>query len=473
MPDSAPLLERAFDHVPDEGSYRADRIEGNLPDWIRGSYYLNGPARFGRNGIRYRHWLDGDGMVCALHFSGSQVTWAARFVRSMKYSTEEREARAIFRTFGTAFEGDRMKRGIALESPVNVSVYPFCGRLLAFGEQGLPWALDPVTLETQGLFDFGGALNEVSPFSAHPKFDPGTGEMYNFGVGFGAREPALNLYRFAADGHLVSRRRVALEHAASIHDFALTSRFAVIYEGPYVLDMSRLMAGNTLLDSLDWQPDKPAVLLVIDRESGQPAARIQLDSGYVLHLIHAFDSGGRVTTDLLLLDRPVYDEYQPVPELFRTVSRGRPVRLVADLESGRIVETRSLAYDLAPDFPNVDARRFGHDCSDFWMTGISAAGQTGRKFFDQLVHARWDCERVCDVWQAPPGQYIGSEPVFIADPRHETNGVVVVHLFDAAANRSRFAVFDAAKVAAGPIASIELEAPIHLAFHGCFAGATA
>jgi hypothetical protein len=39
-------------------------------------------------------------------------------------------------------------RDLALASPVNVSVYPVAGRLLAFGEQGLPWELDPVTLET-------------------------------------------------------------------------------------------------------------------------------------------------------------------------------------------------------------------------------------------------------------------------------------------------------------------------------------
>jgi len=37
-----------------------------------------------------------------------------------------------------------------LEPPVNVSVYPFAGSLLAFGEQTLPYELDPVTLETRG-----------------------------------------------------------------------------------------------------------------------------------------------------------------------------------------------------------------------------------------------------------------------------------------------------------------------------------
>ena len=59
-----------------------------------------------------------------------------------------------------------------LEPPKNVSVYPFDGKLLAFGEQAIPMDLDPVTLETKGYYDFHGALNEVTPFAAHAKTDP-------------------------------------------------------------------------------------------------------------------------------------------------------------------------------------------------------------------------------------------------------------------------------------------------------------
>ena len=137
-------------------------------------------------------------MVCALRFERGRVCFTNRFVRSHKFVAEETAGRPIFRTFGTAFEADQIKRGIALESPVNVSVYPYGGRLLAFGEQGLPWELDPLTLETRGVFTFGDRLNDVSPFSAHPKFDPATGEMFNFGVSFSATQPRLNVYRFGA-----------------------------------------------------------------------------------------------------------------------------------------------------------------------------------------------------------------------------------------------------------------------------------
>jgi carotenoid cleavage dioxygenase len=52
--------------------------------------------------------------------------------------------------------------------------------LLALKEDSPPYALDPNTLETLGLYTFGGQLKSRT-FSAHPKFDPDTGEMIVFG----------------------------------------------------------------------------------------------------------------------------------------------------------------------------------------------------------------------------------------------------------------------------------------------------
>jgi len=171
-PDLAPHLERLFDRVPEEGSYRIQPASGTLPPGLRGTYYVNGPGRFGRGEVVYRHWLDGDGLVCSLRFdqdeeaAGGGVRFTRRFVRSAKWRDEEAAGRSLYRTFGTAFPGDRLVRGIAIASPANVSVYPFAGRLLAFGEQGLPWELDAETLETRGEHTFGRRLNPVAPFSA-------------------------------------------------------------------------------------------------------------------------------------------------------------------------------------------------------------------------------------------------------------------------------------------------------------------
>jgi all-trans-8'-apo-beta-carotenal 15,15'-oxygenase len=102
------LLQRAFSLNVSEQSYTIEAIEGEIPTYLRGTYYLNGPARFSRGDLRYLHWLDGDGMVCALRFEPRQVRFTNRFIRSHKFVAEEAAGRPIFRTFGTAFESNRL-----------------------------------------------------------------------------------------------------------------------------------------------------------------------------------------------------------------------------------------------------------------------------------------------------------------------------------------------------------------------------
>jgi all-trans-8'-apo-beta-carotenal 15,15'-oxygenase len=473
--DHAPGLERAF--VAPAEQRCEPRIEGVIPPFLRGTYYLNGPARFERGDLRYRHWLDGDGMVCALRFADGGdnrgATFTSRYVRGTRLAEEEAAGRALYRSFGTAFPGDRLVRGVALESPLNVSIYPWEGRLLAFGEQGLPWELDPETLETRGPFNFGGAVNPISPFAAHPKIDPETGELFNFGVNFTSAQPSLNLYRFHADGRLVYRRRLPIAVPASLHDFCLSGKYVIFHLGPYLLDMSRLGEGSTLMDSLRWEPERGSELLIVRREDGEAVATVPVGKRYVLHGINAFETEGRLIVDVVELDRPVYDQYL-LPGLFADVGPGRPVRFIidvpsTDLSSATLVETREIAYDLAPDFPAIDPALAGKPYDDLWMLGISRTGRPGRKFFDQVVHLSWAHPQSPEIWQAPAGWYLGGEPAFAANP--EGGGAVICQRFDAATGESAFLIFDAFRVEAGPVAVVPLETPVHLGFHAVFAPA--
>jgi len=475
--DCAPGLERAFAAVPAERDVRL-AVEGRIPGYLRGSYYANGPARFRRGEFAYRHWLDGDGMVAALHVTGGaeprsepEIRFVARFVRSAKWEAEEAAGAPLFRAFGTGFPGDRLVRGVALESPVNVSAFPYGGALLAFGEQGLPWELDPLTLATRGPYTFGGALNPLSPFAAHPKIDPATGELFNFGISFSAERPQLNLYRFDAAGRLAYRRRLPLDWASSLHDFCLAPRHAVFYLAPYLLDMTLLAGGRTLMESLAWHPERGSRLAVVSRETGELIATLPVGERYSLHGINAFEAAGRLVVDVLELDRPVYDQYEEVPHLFRDVAPGRPVRFELDLATGRLADRREIAYDRAPDFAAIDPRRFGHPYDDLWLLGISTQGRPGRKFFDEIVHLTCSSPEAADLWRAPAGSYLGGEPAFVPDPEDERGGAVICQLFDAPKGESALLVFDAFHVAAGPVARIPLDSPLHLGFHALFAPA--
>ena len=467
MEDYAPLIERAFSFTPSEQSYVIEDIEGDIPKFIRGTYYMNGPARFSRGDFRYNHWLDGDGMVYALRFEDGLVEFTSRFIRSAKYVAEEEAGRPLFRAFGTAFESDRLKRGVMLESPVNVSVYSYAGTLLAFGEQCLPVELDPLTLETRGEFNFHGALNDVSPFAAHPKLDHATGEMFNFGVAFAANEPYLNFYHFDAGARLVFRKRLLLEYPCSIHDFGLSQNYAVFYFSPYILDMQAFIRDRqSLLDSLRWEPERGSRLVIVSRETGDKVTQLNIGSSHCLHFINCFEDDGRLIIDVVELERPIYDQYRQIPNLFTEICEGWPIRFTVDLKSYELTETSEVHYRLAPDFPAINPSLITQPYDDFWMLGISTTGNYGRKFFDQLVHVKWLGKCACDVYKAPARHYLGSEPSFINNPRG--SGAVICHVFDAENNSSSFALFDAMRIDCGPIALLRLKEPIHLGFHASF-----
>lgn len=465
--DFAPGLEHAFPHEFREADYVVESVEGQVPAFVRGKYYLNGPARFGREGLSYQHWLDGDGMVCALRFKKDRVRFTSRYIRSTKWIAEQEAGHPLFRAFGTTFKGSRLNSmNNGLESPVNVSVYPFGKQLLAFGEQGLPWELDPETLATRGQHTFNGRLNQASPFSAHPKFDPDSGEMFNFGVFF-SQTPRLYFYCFGTEG-LRFRKAVALEYPCSVHDFIISRHYAVFYLSPYLLDINALLQeDHTIMDSLKWEPERGSRLLVLSRQTGEVVTSIQIGSRYCLHLMNSFDQEEHLFVDLLEFDEPIYPQYQPVPNMFQTAPGGGPVRLTVDLKKQELVRRQLLSYSCSPDFPALDARSAMQPYNDFWMLGISSTGQHGRKFFDQLVHAKWNEAAATDIYQCPPMRYLGGEPVFIAAEASE-EGLVICQEFDARDRKSSFLLFNARRVHHGPVAKLNLEQLLYLGFHAVF-----
>lgn len=466
MSDHAPLLERLFDLVPEETTGAALAVEGALPGFVRGEYLINGPAQFRRGDLRYRNWLDGDGMVLSLRLGDGPPRLTARYVQGDRRRADEAAGKPVYRAFGTAFPGDQLLRGVGLASPVNVSVLPFGGAVLAFGEQGLPVALDPVTLATRGAVDLGG-LTPITPFSAHPALDPVSGDLYNFGVSFARERPLLHYFRISPGAGLTLRNRAPLPYPASIHDFSLTPRHAVFYVAPHVLAMEPLMAGASVLGCLQWRPELGARLVVLDRDTGAEVASIPLGDGYCLHHVNAFEDGERLVVDVLELEEPVYPDYQGVPDLFTAVKPARLVRLVADPRRGELLARERLDLGMAVDFPNPDPRRAGRDYRDFWALAISATGRPGRKFLDTLVHVDWRAAGLADAYRSPAPRYLGGEPVFVpAGPGRE--GVVICQEFDAERLESAFLVFDALAVARGPIARLRAPTPVHLGFHAVF-----
>src|SRR5262249_12750779 len=282
-----------------------------------------------------------------------------------------------------------------------------------------------------------------------------------FGISYSADHPMANVYEFDAAGHQIRRRRYPLRYPHSNHDFGITPRHVVFFLSPLLMDFSKFWGGVSVMESLSWQPELCSRILIPPRESKEAAFEVEAGCSYCLHLINCFEEGGNMVVDILELESPVYPEYQPVPDLFPTVSPCRPVRYVIDMAGKTIKERRAMAYDRTPDFPAIDTRLSGKDYGEVWMLGISAAGQPGRKFFDQLAHGDWTTGSVDDVYQTEEGFYLGGEPIWV-------EGSVIVQRLNTHENKAEILIFEGGHVAKGPVAALPLRHMIHPGFHASF-----
>ena len=446
------------------------RVEVEPISGLRGTYFLNGPAKFHFDDLSYNHWLDGDGMVTAIRFGEGDVRTTSKYVKGKKFVTESTKGKPVFRTFGTSFDGDRLYRGTGTASPYNVSVFRYQDRLLAFGEQSLPMELNLETLETatpRRTFDFDRQLNEASPFSAHPKIDEHTGELLNFGVFFDDKRPLLIYYRFDAEGKLVCKAKHEIDLPCSLHDFATSENYVVFYLSPHLLRAERLLRNRLpLSQSLDWCPnDHSSRLMVLCRATGVRKAEIRVGNKYNLHTIDCFEQDNRLYLDVIEYDRPLYDQYETLPNLFVDTSPGVPTRFEIDVNAGNAERQVMLDFNNTPDFPVALDRASVED--EFWVLGISNWNVAGPKFYNQLAHLSWRSTTTeSDVWTAPTGWFMAGEPAIA----HATNGeaLLITPLFDATNATSHVGIFLARRVADGPVQLIELGHQIPLGFHSTF-----
>jgi carotenoid cleavage dioxygenase len=112
-----------------------------------------------------------------------------------------------------------------VRSTANTNILYFNGVLLACKEDSPPYAMDPVTLDTIGLWDFKGQLPSLT-FTAHPKLDPITKEMVCFGYeARGDGTPDICYYSIAPNGTFQETVWLISPVVAMIHDFAVTENW--------------------------------------------------------------------------------------------------------------------------------------------------------------------------------------------------------------------------------------------------------
>jgi len=333
-----------------------------------------------------------------------------------------------------------------------VSAEHFLLALIDSGHGAPTTEIDPGTLATVGVHDFGGRLEGA--MTAHPHTDPVTGELVFFG--YSPVAPFLRFHVAAPDGTLVRSETIEVPFPCMMHDAIVTREHVVFLCCPATFRPENLATS----EPIRWEPALGTHLGVMPRDgSSDDVVWLQTDASYVFHVMNGWDEPGRVVADVCRFDRlPILERSD------QALEEGTPARLTRwtlDLAGGTVKEER--LDDRPCEFPRLDDR---HACQPyrFGLAAGYAGGDRETGLFDRVV--RYDHARGTRSERRLPGRL--SEPVFVpnGESAGEGEGFVLAlyaRMDDGA--RAELAVLDAEQLDAGPLATVRLPHRIPHGFH--------
>ncbi|HMI95826.1 MAG TPA: carotenoid oxygenase family protein, partial [Micropepsaceae bacterium] len=273
-------------------------IRGAVPKDLRGTLYRNGPnPQFPPRDSNY-HCFIGDGMIHAFHIEDGRVSYRNRWVRTPKFLAERVAQRALYGSWGNPATTDPSVRGTD-RGVANTNIVCHAGKLLALNEAHRPFAIHPDTLDSEGSWDFAGAL-KTGRFTAHPKLDPETGEMVFFGYNVGGAFTTTIVYGFIdSTGRLTRQEVFEAPYSAVVHDFLVTRNYVLFPILPLTGSLERAMKGAP---ALAWEPEKGGYVGVVRRDAPSSTMRwFRCDPCFVAHGMNAYEDGDKIIAHVMQL----------------------------------------------------------------------------------------------------------------------------------------------------------------------------
>ena len=441
-------------------------LAGRLPPDLTGVLWRNGPAEHERFGHRYGHWFDGDGMVQAFTFTGTGVSHRARILDTPKRRRETAAGKRLLPAFGTLPPEVAPIMAPDDMNAANTSVLAHGGRLMALWEGGSALEFDPETLEAGDFVAWRPDLTGA-PFSAHPKVEA-DGTCWNIGC---VTFPRLMLlfYRIDPQGRLAAFNALPVDLLGMVHDYVVTKRHLVLVVPPFVIEPERFAAGPiSFLDAHAWRPELGTRVIVVDKETLAPVRRHDLPPGFHFHHGNGWEEAdGTIHLDLCQAADPMFaiHDLRAVMEGDWGFPSAHPHYRRMVLRPGGAATVEQVATAVA-DFPRIDPRRTGlRHRALFALTGARGGG--------------WPLSRVdridpdhgvVDGWTYPR-HLIPEEHVFVPRGTAEGDGWLVGPFLDLERRAAGLSVFEAQRLADGPLWQGILPYPLPLGLHGTFVAA--
>ena len=356
-----PMLKGLFAPIADELDVPRLSVTGEVPLALDGMFVRNGPnPRF--EPIGGYHMFDGDGMLHAVTIRDGKAKYRNRWIQTPALAAEERAGRALYGGLGEMHYPTRDEVGDAgrTKNPANTSQIRHAGRYFALFEGGLPTEFN-ADLSTGPVQTFGGRIE--GSFTAHPRIDPRTGEMFAFA--YSPLAPHLRAFFIDPAGELDHILDIDIPACSVMHDFAITETSLIFVDAPLLFDLPGVMAGGP---PFRWDPNHGTRVGVVPRSDiegqGTGVKWYEVEDGYVNHFWNAWDDGDRIVVSGSCSPGTGYSESQTSgTEGGADAAPGMPTRFVINTATGA---TSTETIDDLSTALNPGIHCLGH-CKPGWV----------------------------------------------------------------------------------------------------------
>ena len=455
-----------------------ETISGEVPAELNGYFHRAAPDPQYAPKAGDDIWFNGDGLVTAFHVHQGKVDLRQRWVHTDKWKLERAAGRALFGAYRNPLTDDPEVQG-QIRGTANTNAMVHAGKLLALKEDSPPVAMDPVTLETEGYWDFHGTLHAPT-FTAHPKIDPDTGEMLAFSYAAkGLLTKDIAYYVISPEGRITKEVWFELPYYCMMHDFAITKDYVAFHVVPITSSWERLKQGKP---HFGFDTSKDIHLAVLPRNGEASDLRwFRGPNQFASHVMNAFNEGTKVHFDTPVAAGnmfPFFPDINDAP-FDPEKAQSRMTRWTVDMAAnGEEIAVRRLT-DLVGEFPRIDDRFAGRPYRIGYLlvqdrtrpfNGGDSKSATGM-IMNTLARIDVETGERDTYWIGPDSSL--QEPCFAPRPgsTEEGDGWLLVVENRLLERRSNLLFFDGRNLAAGPVAVVAVPFRLRPALHGNWAAA--
>jgi carotenoid cleavage dioxygenase-like enzyme len=447
-----PYLDGNFAPVCQEITADTLEVIGELPADLSGMFVRNGPNPQ-RSPIGQYHWFDGDGMLHGVQIINGKATYRNRYIRTRGWKIENEAGKAVWSGFMEPPQQDN-PHGIG-KNTANTALVWHAGQFLALWEGGAPHNIQLPELETIGEYTYNDQL--VSPFTAHPKVDPVTGEMMFFGYSFAP--PYLQYGVVSAQGKLLRTVAIDIPMGVMMHDFAITENYSIFMDLPLTFSPERMQQGEPMMM---FENQRPSRFGIVPRHGDNSNIRwFESSPCFVFHTLNAYEEGDevvliacRMSSTTILMGGSQTDPTADIPLLHRWRF---------NLITGAVKEEK--LDDVPAEFPRVNENLLGRK-TQYGYAGKMATSPV--PLFEGVIKYNFSHGK-SQTHEFGKGRY-GGETVFAPslNATTEDDGWLITFVYDQNSETSELVVVNAQDITSEAVARVIIPQRVPYGFHGAW-----